>query len=236
MSEPTMPRYRVIEQALRQRLRDLPPHTPLASESQLSSEFGVSRMTARGAVTRLVNAGLVYRESGRGTFVAPPPSNRRADSLVRFTEQMRREGRAATSRLIASGARGATAAENTELRPGKNGVIEVRRVRLADGMPIAVEIAVFSAALSALLDADLTASMHTALLNLGRVPSSGRATVTAECATAEDVDLLGIPVGSAVLVERRLIGDQHGHPLERTESRYAGDRYGLDVRFAVDHS
>jgi len=232
----TTPRYQTIEQALRQRIRDLPPHTPLASESQLSAEFGVSRMTARGAVTRLVNAGLVYRESGRGTFVAAPPSNRRAESLVRFTEQMRRAGRVGSSRVIGTSVRAATAAERTELRPGKRGVFEVRRVRLADGTPIAVETSVFSAALSAALSAaDLTASMHTALANQGRVPTSGHATITAENATAEDVDLLDVPAGSAVLVERRLIKDQYGHPLERTESRYAAGRYCLDVHFDVQH-
>jgi GntR family transcriptional regulator len=230
------PRYYAIEQALRQRIRDLPAHTPLPSESQLCAEFGVSRMTARGAVTRLVNAGLVYRESGRGTFVAPPASNRRADSLVRFTEQMRRAGRTAKSKLVGTSVRAATDAERTALRPGRNGVIEIRRVRLTDGIPITVETAVFAATLTALLDDDLTGSVHTALVRLGRVPTSGHATVTAEPATAEDADLLGISVGSAVLVERRLIKDQHGHPLELTESRYAGDRYGLDVVFDVDQS
>jgi GntR family transcriptional regulator len=230
------PRYHAIEQTLRQRIRDLSAHAPLPSESQLCVEFGVSRMTARGAVTRLVDAGLVYRESGRGTFVAPPASNRRADSLVRFTEQMRRAGRVATSQLIGTSVRAATAAERTDLRPGKNGVVEIRRVRLADETPIAVETAIFAATLTALLDDDLTGSLHAALVRLGRVPSSGHATVTAECATAEDAELLDIPTGSAVLVERRLIKDQHGHPLERTESRYVGDRYGLDVVFDVDHS
>ena len=37
-----------------------------------------------------------------------------------------------------------------------------------------------------------------------------------------------------MLVERRLILDQLGRPLERTESRYAADRYGLDVGFSVE--
>lgn len=216
------------------RVRDLPAHAALPSESRLCAEFGVSRMTARAAVTGLVDAGLVYRESGRGTFVAAAPSNRRADGLVRFTEQMRRSGRSASSRLVAAETRAATDAERASLRPGRRGVIEIRRVRLADGVPVAVETAVFSAVLAALLDADLTGSLHAVLAGLGRVPSGGRATVTAAAATAEDAVLLDVPAGSPVLVERRLITDQHGHPLERTESRYAADRYGLDVVFTVD--
>lgn len=219
---------------MRLRVRDLPAHAPLPSEARLCAEFGVSRMTARAAVTRLVDAGLVYRESGRGSFVAPAPTNRRADGLVRFTEQMRRSGRSASSRLISAGPREATGHERADLRPGGGRVIEIRRVRLADGVPIAVETAVFSAVLAALLDADPSGSLHAALVGLGRVPSGGRATVTAEAATGEDARLLDVAAGSPVLVERRLITDQHGHPLERTESRYAADRYGLDVVFAVD--
>jgi GntR family transcriptional regulator len=224
----------MIERVVRRRIRELAPHAPVGSESRLAVEFGVSRMTARAAVSRLVDAGLVYREVGRGAFVAPPPSNRRADGLVRFSEQMRRAGRTATSRLIGAAVRDATEAERVELRPGARGVVEVRRVRLADGTPIVVETAVFPAALSALLDADLTGSMHRALAGLGRVPTGGRATVTAATATDEDAYLLDLEPGAAVLVERRLITDQYGHPLERTESRYAGSRYGLDVVFDVD--
>jgi GntR family transcriptional regulator len=37
--------------------------------------------------------------------------------------------------------------------------------------------------------------------------------------------------GEPLLVERRLIRDQDGAPLEWTESRYVGARYGLDVDF-----
>ena len=37
-----------------------------------------------------------------------------------------------------------------------------------------------------------------------------------------------------MLVEKRVIHDQDGRPLELCESRYAGDRYGLDVQFDVE--
>ena len=40
--------------------------------------------------------------------------------------------------------------------------------------------------------------------------------------------------GSPLLVERRLIIDAEGRPLELTSSRYPGDRYGLDVAFDVE--
>ena len=56
----------------------------------------------------------------------------------------------------------------------------------------------------------------------------------AEAAGAEDAALLGVPEGSPLLVEKRVIHDQDGRPLELCESRYAGDRYGLDVQFDVE--
>ena len=68
----------------------------------------------------------------------------------------------------------------------------------------------------------------------GVVPSAGRAALRAEAATAEDARLLGIRKGEPLLVERRLIRDQDGVPLEWTESRYVGARYGLDVEFDVE--
>ena len=235
MTQLHVPRYHTIEQALRRRIRDLGPHAPLPSEAELCAEFGVSRMTARGAVTRLVHEGLVYRQSGRGTFVAPPASNRRADVLVRFSDEMRRRGKMPSSRLLVARTRPATPEEAEQLRLGTPPtVVEIERVRLADGVPISLETAVFPGPLAALLDADLAAgSLHAALESLGRVPSRGHATLSAAAATAEEAALLAVPPGTALLVERRLILDQHERPLERTHTRYVGDRSPLDVVFEV---
>ena len=92
MAEP-VPRHLTIEQSLRARIALLEPHATLPSDAQLCEEFGVSRMTARGAVQRLVHEGLVYRVPGRGTFVAPARANRTASRILSFTDEMRRSGR-----------------------------------------------------------------------------------------------------------------------------------------------
>jgi GntR family transcriptional regulator len=233
------PRYRAIESALRARIASLHPGERLPSDSDLCAEFGVSRMTARHAMQMLVDEGLIERDPGRGTFVAEAPAHRRANSLMTFSHEMRRRGRRPSSRLLERVVREATAQEAADLRlsPGAP-VVSLRRIRVADEQPITLEVAVLPGhCTEVVMAADLeSGSLHEALIAAGHVPTRGHATLTAEAATPEDARHLGIPGGAPLLVERRVVLDQRSRPLERTESRYAGDRYALDVGFSVpDH-
>ncbi len=109
-------------------------------------------------------------------------------------------------------------------------------MRLADGEPIALELAVLIGAVAdAVMTADLShGSLHEALGHAGFVLWRGTGTVSAAAATAEDARLLSIRVGDPLLVERRVIMDAHGRRIEATESRYLADRYGLGVQFDVE--
>lgn len=232
-----LPQYRQIERALRERLPAMHPGERLPSDAELCDEFGVSRMTARNAMQRLAEDGLVERIPGRGTFVVVPPSHRYADRLMAFSHEMERQGRTPSSRLLAREVRPATDAEASalSLRP-TDLVVLVRRLRRADGVPIAVETAVLVRRTEeGVMAADLEAgSLHEALARSGLILRRGNATITAEAATSEDAHLLDVHEGDPLLVERRVITDGQGRPIEATESRYPGERYALDVRFEVD--
>src|SRR5712692_1979458 len=232
-----MPRYREIETAIRQRLAKLTPGAELPSEAQLCEEFGVSRMTARHAMHRLAQEGLVFRVRGRGTFVGEPPTHRRANSLLSFSNEMRRQGRTPSSRLLGRALRAPTREEAARLQLKESEkVLWLRRIRLADGLPIAVESTrLHRRTATAVLAADLQQeSLHAVLVRAGCLPTGGRATITAEPAAADDARWLNMRRGDPMLVERRVILDQQERPLEYTESRYPADRYALDVGFIVE--
>lgn len=237
MTASHIPRYRTIEQSLRARVAALRPGDALPSDAELCVEFGVSRMTARNAMQRLADEGLVERVPGRGSFVAEPPTHRRADRLMSFSREMARQGRVPSSRIVMREIRpaGAEDADRLDIRAGEP-VVLLQRVRCADGLPVALETTILERRVAPeVMAADLAnGSLHAALQAAGQVLRRGRATISAGSATETDARLLGTAHGAPMLVERRVILDAVGRPLEATESRYPADRYALDVWFDVE--
>ena len=229
------PLYVRIERALRARLDQAQPGDVVPAESALAEEFGVARMTVRAALNALEADGLIERVQGRGTFVRQRPAPRTAGTLMSFQDQMRSWGRRPSSRLVEAEVRPASAEEAAALQlvAAAPRVVSIVRVRLADDVPIAVEYACFPSHLTALLDVDLEAgSLHRALHDLGLRPTLGSSTLTAQPA-GRDGSRLQVPPAEPLLVENRLIVDQHSAPLEHTVSRYVGSRYALQVTFDV---
>jgi DNA-binding GntR family transcriptional regulator len=71
------PLYTQLADILREMITsgDLPPASPVPSESHLQQEQGVSRGTVRMAIGVLRDEGLVVTIGGRGTYVAAKPSS-----------------------------------------------------------------------------------------------------------------------------------------------------------------
>lgn len=219
---------------VRDHLRSVATHElavgdPIPSERVLCEQFGVSRMTIRQAVDALVVEGLLVREQGRGTFVAPSKVDLQV-RLTSFGEEMRRRGMTPASKVLAAEVVAATpdVADALELLPGER-VHFLYRVRLADGEPMAVEQAWLPATrLPGLLDDGPPESLYGELRRRGLDPDWGEDVVAATEADAEDAELLGVEPGKAVL---RLTRRTFAGPSATVYSRsvYRADRYVLWV-------
>jgi GntR family transcriptional regulator len=210
----------------------------LPSDADLCRRFGVSRMTARGAVEKLAAEGLLYRRRGQGTFVAARRVPRLLGSPLSFTESMRRRGLTTSSQIVEA-TRGEPEPADVEALKLNGGdlVVIIERLRLADGVPMALERAVLVPDLAAVLDTDLEGtSLHGTMERLGRIPTRAQAWVTARPADARELKLLRLDPPGVLLCERRVITDQDGMPLEHTETRYAAERYVFEaVLYRDDH-
>lgn len=235
MTAPRRPRYEEIADHLRTQIAALEPGDILPSETELSERFSVSRMTARHAVQTLEREHLLHRRKGKGTFVSHRAVPRMLGSPLSFTENMRRRGMVASSVTLESGLIDPSIedVEALELEePAPVGLLI--RLRLADGIPMAIERAVLSPICADVL-ADLgDGSLHVAFEAMGLTPSRANARVLARAATEEEIDLLELDENSPVLCEQRVIYDQDRRPLEHTETRYAADRHVFDVTMYRD--
>ncbi len=229
------PRYEEIADHLRTEIAKLEPGDLLPSETELSEQFGVSRMTARHAVQTLEREHLLHRRKGRGTFVSPRPVPRLLGSPLSFTESMRRRGLVATSVTLEAGWIDPSPEDLAALHlTDETRVGLLVRLRLADGVPMAIERAVLSPRCAGVLDDLADGSLHVAFEAIGLAPSRASAQVLARAATQQEKTLLELDEGDPVLCEHRVIYDQNGDPLEHTETRYAADRYVFNVTMYRD--
>ena len=234
ITDGVVPKHEQLRAILVRRItEDLEPGDVLPGERQLSADHGVSRITVRAAIGQLVNEGLLVRIHGKGTFVAARTARSRLH-LASFNTDMRRLG-LVPSTVVLTVARGVPPQATVDalgLRPGEEAV-RVRRLRLADGSPMSVDDAWYSAALAPGLDAcPLTGSIYELLRERFGVPiDRAEQTVAATEADPEHAALLGLTPGRPVLFFDRVAfsGDR---PVEHCCSRYRGDRY--EIAMSVD--
>lgn len=138
-----IPLYAQVYKALRDGIvaRKWLPRQPLPTEHELMETFNVSRITIRRAVDELVREGIVIREKGRGTYVAPPKHSYRFTTLTSFTEELIEKGFRPGTRILDFSVLPASeeVAGRLKIPPGGE-ILRLERQRFADGSVVALNL------------------------------------------------------------------------------------------------
>lgn len=206
---------------------ELKPLEALPGERDLAETFGVSRVTIRKALAGLVDSGLLNQRQGSGTFVAVGPKRveQALSRLTSFSDDMRLRGLVPSVRWLKREVSLATPQESMSLSlsPSET-VCRLRRLRLANDTPMAIETTVISTRY--LPDPyRVTESLYAALEALGVRPVRALQRLSAANLAKDEAHLMEVALGSAALTIDRLSYLESGAPVEFTHSWYRGDAY-----------
>lgn len=209
---------------------DLVEGWSIPSERELCERYGVSRMTARQAVTELVNEGVLYREQGRGTFVAGRKVQQGAARLTSFTQDMRERGMKPSSVVLSVETVSAGPVLSRLLKVGdKERIVRLRRLRNADGNPMALEEShlLYEVTQGVSWEALWKGSLYQELDESGVKISRADQSYEAILVTDAEAEFLKVPTGSPALLIERLTFDAGDKPFEYVRSLYRADRYRI---------
>ena len=196
---------------------EFPFGSKLPNEDMLCDRFGVSRVTIREAVRGLIEDGYVVRRQGSGTFVTRRPNLRNSlDSNFSYTEYLESAGTRPGKQIL--GARTTTAdAETLQALalPVGSDVIELRRIRTADGRP-----AIYSVDLlpTDIVDpvrdrAAFKRSLYRFLAEQGHPIDHGEAVLIPTVADRDMARLLDVVVGTPLQQLTQIDVDGAGRPV-----------------------
>jgi GntR family transcriptional regulator len=215
----------------------LKPGDRLPTERDLSERLRVNRATLRQALRILQDRGIIERRQGKGTFVATPKIERQAGKFVPFTKSMQKKGYQTEAKLITleKNLADISTAEDLQLSIGQL-IYFIHRVRYLNHEPVLVErlfvpavkfpdLEQFNLAersLYEVMETEYGIVIHTARQSLEAVPASDY-----------EAQLLGIRAGVPMMLERRVVYDREGVPVERARDLFRGDRFRFITELAT---
>jgi GntR family transcriptional regulator len=236
-----MARESSVAETLRRRLladmesNDLGPGARLGSEREMSERYGVSRGTLRLVLASLEDVGLIQRSPGRagGTFVGNTRIQHDLTHAVGLPAHLQKHGYVAGTRVLATGIEtpDRKTAQALQLAEGQL-VISVRRLRLANGVPISLDLARFPAdRFPSLLDHSLSGSIYQLLEDEFAVRvADAEEIVEVVRATDDEAALLAVPEGDPLVAITRIGFDADGRPIEYSADLLRSDRVRIALR------
>ena len=228
-----IPLYQQLYEQLEGRIRSgqWKPGDMIAPESELITQYEVSRITVRKVLAMLVAEGLLVRERGRGSFVASPKLEHGMTTIVSFTDDMRQRGFSPGTKIIFMGLVPAPRAIADALAvPEGEELARIDRLRLADEQPMCVEESfLIHRHLPGILEHDLANDSLREIKQreYGIRWSRARQTIQAVPAAPEIARLLSVKTGAPLLFFDRVTFSQDNVAMEYLRVYYRADRYTL---------
>ncbi len=213
---------------------EMEPGDALPSERELCTLYGVSRTTVRFAMAELEERGMIVRRHGKGTFVARL-SPQRTDLMgtYSFTKQMESLGRVPSNQILEFDIREATKPIAVGMGvPVGEKIYRLRRIRLADGVPLMVERTYLPTDVFPGITEETLAEqpLYDLLENkYGEKVYMAEESLCARTARGDEAGLLGVPEGSPVLHLVRTATDDKNIVIEYTRSVARADMFEYKV-------
>lgn len=225
-------KYKQVREHILEMVADMSPGERLPPERKLSADFDIARETLRRGLDDLARDGYLDRRLGAGTFVAQPKITKQF-RVTSFTEDMRQRGLVPTSRVVTStmAKAGAQLGNYLKISPAED-VITIKRLRLADGLPMAIETLSTPSDLVPGLDcAELENRSFYEILasRYGRSVVGTNQTIEATVTNKEASALLDVPHLSPALLFERTSWSTDQRIVEHVHSVYRGDRYKFEI-------
>ncbi len=228
-----IPKYHQLFTILSKKIEDgeWDPREPIPSERELELIYNVSRTTVRQALTKLENYGYVYREHGRGTFVAPPKFQNSLHVLTSFSNDMRERGFVPGQKILEIGfiEPSSKLRQQLELSDTVDQVFLLKRLRFANDQPIGIHSAYLPLPPNQPItteEIEAFGSLYVMLQDKYNLhPTEADETIEATVADAYEAQELGVPEGSPLLLIERIVWSQSRKAMEFVQILYRGDRY-----------
>ncbi|MDZ5474124.1 GntR family transcriptional regulator [Bacillus sp. 31A1R] len=225
-----VPIYHQLEEQIKSQIENgsLEADELIPSEREYAERYQISRMTVRHAINNLVKDGFLHRQKGKGTYVSKQKVEQKLQGLTSFTEDMLERGMTPSSRLLSFEIIPASQPIAHRLGLKENTpVYEIRRIRLADHVPMAVETTYLPANLIKGLTEDIINQSLYKYIEEKLTLNISEASQEIEATSAKDHEVkhLQIEKGSPVLLILRTSYLEDGTPFELVRSAYRADRY-----------
>ncbi|MCC7271254.1 MAG: GntR family transcriptional regulator [Alphaproteobacteria bacterium] len=235
-----VPLYLQIFEMLLGQIRSgaFPLGAQLPTEEELQAQFGVSRNTVRGALDKLVQAGLISRQSGKGTFVTRSDP-RVTEWSISSVEDLIDLSFAESYDVLGAGPVPASRHPAPEIfGAGPDGTLFlVRRVRSNAAGPYSYSETWFPEDIGGRLPvAEMTSQPLLQLVErtLGVRIVKAEQVASAEAAPAATASLLDMEPGAPLLVLVRTYYDATDRVLEQARVSYRANSYTQSVTFRRD--